>query len=1056
MSFYTALTGLNAASAQLGVSSNNIANVGTIGFKKSRAQFGDIFATSPLQKNSSVVGQGVNLKEISQVFTQGNIVNSANSLDLAVSGQGFFALKPNLTSNQTVYTRNGGFSVNNDRYVVDSVGQFLQVFPVNEDGSVTSTSIDAARSLQLPETSGEPKASSQLLLGVNLPADAEIIPEREIFTSGQANYEFDRNDPETYNKSTSITVFDSLGNASIATIYYYKTQNATVNDPTNKWQTRIFIGDREIEPALLKAKNDKNEILYINEFGQLSSDPAAVDPTFNPNAPHPKYSLDEQSEQVPSSAGSFSGGFMQNGFDFGSTDLLEATIVGTSADNTALDPTDVLSGQDLFRISVDGSNYVNVSLPLDSDESVTLNGSGLANAISLAINDQLGDERFFDFSSASDRNFQITVVSADGETTNEYVVTLDTDSSRTPNAERWLPKDIVDEINYQLENTPALADLRGKLSVTYNIRERAIQFKPATSSDDSAIGQLRVTGWDGSNPVENSVLGFGATSESISVGASATLGAYLSDPLVPNGDFRIDPDQQRAGVEVEYLRDERRFVFRSGSTGQASEIDIRPTYRGITYYGATYADSEGNALDVTGLTETELLQRIEAGTVVRTIGAQATVDDPSGAVDGDGNPIQVPAVTTEAGRASVLTGLGDFSIVGFPDGDVVTEDEVVSRSGLAPPTAGIANLRAGAMLGFSEAVSDEIIKAKGSGLVGIPAVTTGSRTGVDTSGTFPVTFQDNVISVTVDGVDGKITLPPGAYTGDTFAAEVEKRVNLIETEDGRKVSGVKVRFDIDSQRFTFTSGTASRDSFINVNGHPNFGLAVTDQQRGDVPDITILRQARDQDGNPIFVDGEGVETIVPIDGSPNWVPVYLDKGELTFDTSGRLISPKEGAAYTPFDPENGSDPIVLNVDYGTNSTQFSQPFSVLSLSQDGFPSGKLDGLDIDSSGVVRANYTNGQQVALGKIILTNFANANGLKQIGDANYLETTNSGVPTLGEAGGDGFGSIQAGALERANVDLTEELVELITAQRNFQANAKAIETSSTLTQTIINIRN
>jgi flagellar hook protein FlgE len=330
MSFYTALTGLNAASAQLGVSSNNIANVGTIGFKKSRAQFGDIFATSPLQKNSSVVGQGVNLKEISQVFSQGNIVNSANSLDLAVSGQGFFALKPNLTSNQTVYTRNGGFSVNNDRYVVDSVGQFLQVFPVNEDGSVTSTSIDAAGSLQLPETSGEPKASSQLLLGVNLPADAEIIPERAIFTSGQANYEFDRDDPETYNKSTSITVFDSLGNASIATIYYYKTQNATVTDPTNKWQTRIFIGDREIEPALLKAKNDKNEVLYINKFGQLSADPAAVDPTFNPNAAHPKYALDEQKSQVASQAGAWTGGFMQNGADFGSTDLIPITVTGLS------------------------------------------------------------------------------------------------------------------------------------------------------------------------------------------------------------------------------------------------------------------------------------------------------------------------------------------------------------------------------------------------------------------------------------------------------------------------------------------------------------------------------------------------------------------------------------------------------------------------------------------------------------------------------------------------------------------------------------------------------
>jgi len=981
MSFYTALTGLNAASAQLGVSSNNIANVGTIGFKKSRAQFGDIFATSPLQKNSSVVGQGVNLKEISQVFTQGNIVNSANSLDLAVSGQGFFALKPNLTSNQTVYTRNGGFSVNNDRYVVDSVGQFLQVFPVNEDGSVTSTSIDAAGSLQLPETSGEPKASSQLLLGVNLPADAEIIPKRDIFTSGQANYEFDRNDPETYNKSTSITVFDSLGNASIATIYYYKTQNATVDDPTNKWQTRIFIGDREIEPALLKAKNDKNEVLYINKFGQLSADPAAVDPTFNPNAAHPKYALDDQKTQVPSQSGSWTGGFMQNGADFGSTDLVPITVTGNGPNNAATSATDPLSGQDLFRVSIDGSNYVDISLPINAGDTQALNGSGLANAISLALNDQFGDERFFDFSNATDRAFRITTVDENGVET-PHVVQIDIPDGKT--ATTMLPSDIVAAIKTQMD-TIALGDGTGdslgdRLAVSYNIRERAIQFKPSSSEFDDDISQIRVTGWDAAtaSATENLVLGFGATSETIAVGASVTLGAFLSDALVPNGDFRLDPDQQRSGIDVEYLRDERRFVFYSGTTGEASTIEIEPLYRFFQ--------------------------------------------------DGDA--------------------------AGQPTGEVVPLEQV--EAALAAGTAALANVRAGQVLGFAEEVADEILVRAGTGLPGVPAITTGSRSGVDTSGTFPVTFQDNVISVTVDGVDGKITIPPGAYTGDTFAAEVEKRVNLIETEDGRKVSGVKVRFDIDAQRFTFTSGTASRDSFINVNGHPNFGLAVTAQSRGDVPDVTILQQARDEDGNPIFVDGDGNETIVPIDGTPNWVPVYLDKGELTFDTSGRLISPKEGAAYTPFDPQNGSDPIVLNVDYGTNSTQFSQPFSVLSLSQDGFPSGKLDGLDIDSSGVVRANYTNGQQVALGKIILTNFANPNGLKQIGDANYLETTNSGQPTLGEAGGDGFGSIQAGALERANVDLTEELVELITAQRNFQANAKAIETSSTLTQTIINIRN
>jgi flagellar hook protein FlgE len=150
MSFYTSLTGLNGAQADIAAISNNIANVGTTGFKRSRAEFGDIFATSPLQANSSAVGSGTIMKSIKQQFTQGNIESSLNALDLSISGQGFFALKPSLTSTQTVYTRNGAFSVNNDRYVVDAQGQLLQVFPVNADGSVIATGISSAKNLQLP------------------------------------------------------------------------------------------------------------------------------------------------------------------------------------------------------------------------------------------------------------------------------------------------------------------------------------------------------------------------------------------------------------------------------------------------------------------------------------------------------------------------------------------------------------------------------------------------------------------------------------------------------------------------------------------------------------------------------------------------------------------------------------------------------------------------------------------------------------------------------------------------------------------------------------------
>jgi len=113
-------------------------------------------------------------------------------------------------------------------------------------------------------------------------------------------------------------------------------------------------------------------------------------------------------------------------------------------------------------------------------------------------------------------------------------------------------------------------------------------------------------------------------------------------------------------------------------------------------------------------------------------------------------------------------------------------------------------------------------------------------------------------------------------------------------------------------------------------------------------------------------------------------------------------------------------------------------------------------VNIGDDGLVNASYSNGSQKSLGKVVLVNFSNPNGLRQIGDSSFYSTSSSGTPKLGEAGGAGFGTIRAGARERANVDLTQELVDLITAQRNFQASAKAIETSTSLTQSIINIRN
>ncbi len=141
MSFYTSLTGLNSAASQLSVTSNNIANVGTSGFKRSRADFGDIFATSPLQKSSSNIGQGVLLKQVTQEFTQGNISTSGNSLDLAITGDGFFTLKTP-EGLQDVYTRNGSFTLNDQNNVVNATGQRLMAASVDSSGKADLTNLN--------------------------------------------------------------------------------------------------------------------------------------------------------------------------------------------------------------------------------------------------------------------------------------------------------------------------------------------------------------------------------------------------------------------------------------------------------------------------------------------------------------------------------------------------------------------------------------------------------------------------------------------------------------------------------------------------------------------------------------------------------------------------------------------------------------------------------------------------------------------------------------------------------------------------------------------------
>jgi len=197
-------------------------------------------------------------------------------------------------------------------------------------------------------------------------------------------------------------------------------------------------------------------------------------------------------------------------------------------------------------------------------------------------------------------------------------------------------------------------------------------------------------------------------------------------------------------------------------------------------------------------------------------------------------------------------------------------------------------------------------------------------------------------------------------------------------------------------------------------------------------------------GTYLYVDGtlrDGPDTLV-----------FSNAGALS--TVNGVAVPPSAITSAAFNPGGGAANMTLAIDYGT-STQFGSAFGVNSMAQNGYTTGRLSGVDIDQSGVVLARYTNGQSQNQGQVVLSNFANVQGLRPLGNTEWSETSTSGAALTGAPSTASLGVIQSGALEDSNVNLTEQLVRMIVAQRNFQANAQVITTENAITQSIINLR-
>ena len=190
----------------------------------------------------------------------------------------------------------------------------------------------------------------------------------------------------------------------------------------------------------------------------------------------------------------------------------------------------------------------------------------------------------------------------------------------------------------------------------------------------------------------------------------------------------------------------------------------------------------------------------------------------------------------------------------------------------------------------------------------------------------------------------------------------------------------------------------------------------------------------------------------------------LASNALTFDTSGKLTgssvltaSVQLGnvlAAQTPPQINSAVDPLTFDINFA-GSTQFGSAFGTNSLQQNGYTTGRLTGVNVGSDGVIRGNYSNGQARNLGQVVLTSFTNPNGLTSLGGNQWAETSASGSALVGAPNTGTLGVLQSAAIEESNTDLTAELVNMITEQRNYQANAQSIKTQDQILQTLVNLR-
>ena len=303
----------------------------------------------------------------------------------------------------------GLFNLNDTGHIVDSNGQFLLGYPVDSDGGVSDNSLTGAVKMQLQTEYGDPKETNKIGMGINLPADAPVIPAGTIF---------DVNDPKSYSASASVTIFDNMGNPKSASIFYIKTQDPSNDNPTFKYDTRMFVDGEEITPELTRATDNRGTVQFIDRFGQKTSVPP--DPAYILEGKgSPLYRADDLGSPKESTPAKLSGRGVQTYLADGKTIEIvtdpmqfKSTVEGHATNSPATTPPTGAPfwGKEFLLVDVDGSGPVSIDIPPG-----TYNGVELAKEVENALRDAFGDDKKIQLTANIDNTFTMDLKKASGD-----------------------------------------------------------------------------------------------------------------------------------------------------------------------------------------------------------------------------------------------------------------------------------------------------------------------------------------------------------------------------------------------------------------------------------------------------------------------------------------------------------------------------------------------------------------------------------------------------------------------------------------------------------------